>query len=70
MSYRTITSRATSALTVSECDAMPTVQCDVNETYTKEHRNKLVSKNNNLINATRRKHEYNVNNKVSFKVLN
>ena len=55
---------------MSERDAMPTVQCDVNETYMKERRNKLVSKNNNLTNTTCRKQEYNVNNKVLFKVLN
>ena len=55
------TSRATPAQLVFKRDTMLNVQHEANWTYIKELRDKISSKNNKLENATRRKHEYNVN---------
>jgi hypothetical protein len=62
------TSKATPAQLVFGRDAMLNVQHEANWTYIKERRNEISSKNNKKENATRRKHEYNVNDKVLLKM--
>jgi hypothetical protein len=62
------TSRATPAQLVFGCDAMLNVQHEANWTYIKERRNNITSKNNKRENATCKKHEYNINNKVLLKI--
>ena len=62
------TSRATPAQLVFGCDAMLNIQHEANWDYIKEHRDEISSKSNKQENATQRKHEYNVNNKVLLKM--
>ena len=62
------TNRATPAQLVFGRDAMLNVQHEANWAYIKERRNKITSKNNERENATRKKHEYNVNDKVLLKL--
>ena len=38
------------------------------KTYVKERKNNISFEQNNLIDATRRKHKYNINNKVLLKI--
>jgi len=62
------TNRATPAQLVFGRDAMLNVQHEANWSYIKERRNDITSKNNKRENATRKKHEYNVNDKVLLKM--
>jgi len=62
------TSRATPAQLVFGRDAMLNVQHEANWAYIKERRDKISSKNNKLENKTRKKYEYNVNDKVLLKM--
>ena len=62
------TSRATPAQLVFGRNTMLNVQHEANWSYIKERRNKISSKNNKLENATCRKHEYIINNKVLLKM--
>eukprot|EP00957_Ditylum_brightwellii_P125050 9531978-Ditylum_brightwellii.AAC.1 len=62
------TSRATPAQSVFGRDAMLNVQHEASLAYIKERRDKISSKNNTIENATCKKHEYDVNNKVLLKM--
>ena len=62
------TSRTMPTQLVFERDAMLNVQHEANWTYIKERKDKISSKNNKIKNATHRKYEYNINNKVLLKI--
>ena len=62
------TSRATPAQLVFRRDAMLNIQHEANWAYIKERRDKISSKNNTVENNKRKKHVYNVNDKVLLKM--